>query len=154
MSIQETSEGPTESMRVRTIDPADFNEWRRMRTALWPDQTEHDMARWRSRSDATTLVADRAGHGLCGFIEIGERAFADGCETSPVAYVEGWWVDEDCRRGGIGAALVRAGERWARGRGLEEIASDVELENETSLLAHEHLGFVEVSRAALLRKRL
>jgi hypothetical protein len=41
-----------------------------------------------------------------------------------VAYLEGWYVDRDVRRHGIGAALVHAAEAWARERGYRELASD------------------------------
>ncbi len=79
---------------------------------------------------------------------------ADSCETSPVAYLEGWWVDADVRGQGIGAALIFAAEAWARARGYSEFASDTTLDNTLSQVAHERLGFVEVERAVLYRKAL
>jgi Acetyltransferase (GNAT) family len=87
--------------------------------ALWPHDSEAahqiDMAVWRARADAAVLVAERADRqGLAGFIEVGTRLYADGCDTSPVAYLEGWYVDRDVRRHCIGAALVRAAECGAR----------------------------------------
>ena len=45
---------------VRPYAPEDYSEWRRMRTALWPDQTEDDMAAWLARSDTAVIVAVRA----------------------------------------------------------------------------------------------
>jgi len=141
-------------MRVRLYQPSDDPEWRRMRTALWPDQTAADMAAWRSRADAATLVAEREPAGLCGFAEVGARAFADGCDSSPVAYLEGWWVDPDRRGQGVGAALVRAVETWARQRGYRELGSDALLDNLVSQRAHLRLGFSEVERAVRYRKAL
>jgi aminoglycoside 6'-N-acetyltransferase I len=91
---------------------------------------------------------------LCGFSEASIRNYADGCETSPVAYLEGWYVDPDSRRVGIGRALVEAVEAWGRQRGLHELASDALLENEAGHRAHEHLGFLEVERAVRYRKSL
>lgn len=141
-------------MLIRPINAPDEPEWRRMRTALWPDQTADDMRRWSARTDATTLVAESADGALVGFIEVGERPFADGCDTAPVAYIEGWWVDPNHRAAGVGAALVRAAEDWARARALTEIASDAELHNVASQRAHERLGFTEACRAVLYAKRL
>jgi aminoglycoside 6'-N-acetyltransferase I len=63
-------------------------------------------------------------------------------------------VDPDVRRRGVGTALVRAGEEWARGRGYAEFASDALLDNVTSHRAHEAIGFVEVERAVRYRKSL
>jgi aminoglycoside 6'-N-acetyltransferase I len=146
-------------MRIRAYEPGDHAEWLRMRRALWPEHSSaeeaEDAAEWLARADAVVLVAAREeGAGLAGFAEVGERAYADGCRTSPVGYLEGWYVDADVRERGVGAALVRAGEAWARGRGYAEMASDALLDNTVSQRAHEALGFTEVERAVRYRKAL
>jgi len=125
-----------------------------MRTALWPDQTESDMAAWLARTDTAVLVAERTSASLCGFVEVGERSNADGCESSPVAYVEGWYVDPDVRRQRIGARLIEAAESFARSRGYRELASDTEWHNVISQQAHRRLGFEELDRVVLYRKVL
>jgi aminoglycoside 6'-N-acetyltransferase I len=99
-------------------------------------------------------VAERAPGALCGFAEVAERPYADGCATSPVAYPEGWYVDPDWRRATVGAQLVRAAESWARTRGYRELASDTPLDNLISQHAHERLGFIETERLVLYRKTL
>jgi aminoglycoside 6'-N-acetyltransferase I len=139
---------------IRPYEPSDDAEWARMRSVLWPDQTAADMAAWRARSDAATLVAVRADGRLCGFAEVGERAYADGCESTPVAFLEGWYVDADMRRQGLGSALVHAITAWARARGHRELGSDTGLDNRVSQCAHARLGFVEVGRAVLYCKVL
>jgi aminoglycoside 6'-N-acetyltransferase I len=141
-------------MKIRPYAAEDHPEWRRMRTALWPDQTETDMRAWLARRDAATLVAERDGGGLSGFAEVGARAFADGCLTAPVAYLEGWYVDPDVRRRGIGAALIAAVEAWAKKNGYRELASDAALANPISRRAHERLGFCEVEQVVQYRKDL
>src|SRR5262249_58795557 len=72
----------------------------------------------------------------------------------PVGYVEGWFVDADLRRQGVGRRLLEAAEQWATAHGCKEMASDAQMENEVSLAAHQALGFEESSRAVHLRKRL
>jgi aminoglycoside 6'-N-acetyltransferase I len=141
-------------MVIRPYVPTDYAEWRRMRTALWPDQTEADMSAWLVRPDAVVLVAVKPPSGLAGFAEVGARPFVDGCESSPVAYLEGWYVDADQREQGIGAALIHAVEDWARAQGYRELASDTELDNLISQRAHERLGFSEVERAVRYRNEL
>jgi aminoglycoside 6'-N-acetyltransferase I len=146
-------------MDIRFYGPADYAEWLRMRAALWPhhpsEEKEQDAADWLARTDAAVLVAARpGGAGLAGFAEVGERGYADGCRTSPVAYLEGWYVDPDVRRQGVGAALVRAAGVWALERGYRELASDALLENTTSQRAHTALGFVEVERSVKYRRTL
>lgn len=146
-------------MNIRAYRSSDFAEWLRMRRALWPEiprETEVDEATaWLVRPDAVVLVAEwPGGRGLAGFAEFGTRPYADGCDTSPVAYLEGWYVEPQARRLGIGAALVHAGEAWARQHGYRELASDALLENRGSQRAHEALGFTEVERAVRYRKTL
>lgn len=141
-------------MIIREYAADDADEWIRMRDALWPDQTEADMAEWRSRDDAVTLVAARPDEGLCGFAEVGERRWAEGCDTRPVAYLEGWYVDPDVRRRGIGLLLLVAAEEWALRNGYREMGSDVLLDNETSHLAHVRAGFREVERVVTYAKKL
>jgi aminoglycoside 6'-N-acetyltransferase I len=139
---------------IRPYTSDDYGEWRRMRTALWPSQTEADMAAWLARCDTVVIVAERAPGSLCGFVEVGERTNADGCETSPVAYVEGWYVDADVRRQHIGARLIEAAESFARAHGYRELASDSNLHNIISQRAHLQLGFEELDRVVLYRKAL
>lgn len=141
-------------MRIRPITPSDFREWRRMRDLLWPGQTEEDMRLWLGRTDATVIVAERENGRLGAFVEFGERSIGESCETSPVGYVEGWWVDPDLRGKGIGRQLIEAGERWARDRGYRELGSDTEPENTGSQAAHLRLGFEEVARLVVFRKHL
>lgn len=144
-------------MDIRVYQPVDYREWLRLRRALWPDigpDEEAEAADWLARPDTITLVAARSGGGLAGFAEFGTRPWAEGCVSRPVAYLEGWYVDPDVRRRGIGAALIRAGEAWAGRMGLRELASDALIENTTSHHAHLALGFAEVERVVLYRKLL
>jgi aminoglycoside 6'-N-acetyltransferase I len=71
-----------------------------------------------------------------------------------VGYLEGIWVDERHRSGGIGRDLVAAAERWARAQGCTEMASDRLLENEASGLFHAAVGYDEAERIVCFRKSL
>lgn len=128
-----------------------------MRHGLWPDEdhaTEAPLVLEQRHGPYEVLVLPRDDGCLAGFIEVGERNYAEGCETTPVAYIEGWWVDEDVRRTGAGRALVRAAEERAIARGHREIASDAVIDNRVSILAHRALGFDEVERQVCFRKDL
>jgi aminoglycoside 6'-N-acetyltransferase I len=111
-------------------------------------ETLADPERW------AAFVAVRPGGGLAGFVEVSLQAHAAGCDTSPVGYVEGWYVDADVRRTGIGRQLVAAAEAWARARGCREMASDCEVDNRVSEAAHRSLGYEEVQRVVQFRKGL
>ena len=149
-------------MNIRAVSQSDRAEWARMRSQLYssPDVREIDDWYEAANNGGTTLVgvavlvADRGDGSLAGFVEIGSRPYAEGCETSPVAYLEGWYVDPGERRTGLGASLIRAAEEWALANGYREIASDTELDNEISLAAHLALGYEEVERQICFKKCL
>ncbi len=143
---------------VRRLEPQDAAEHLRMRQALWPDADPTEMAAeiqaFLSAVDQVVFVAPRAAGGLYGFVEAGVRPFANGVDEQPCAFVEGWWVDADARRSGIGRTLIEAVEVWARERGFRELGSDAELDNLLSHRAHAALGFEERERVVHFRKRL
>jgi aminoglycoside 6'-N-acetyltransferase I len=145
-------------MIVRPVEERDSNEWLRMRLALWPAHTEDDlrteMASLRADESTATFVADRGDGALGGFVEAGQRQYAEDCDTSPVGYIEGWYVDADLRKQGIGRALVQAAEDWARAHGFTEMASDTWIDNEVSYRAHLAIGYEEAERLIHFRKRL
>jgi aminoglycoside 6'-N-acetyltransferase I len=147
------------SFEVRPATAADAAQWLRMRAALWPDGSaaEHakEIAAWLAGPDTVALVAARMdSDDLVGLAELSLRPYADGCEDSPVAYLEGWWVDPAVRRQGLGRALIEAASDWARARGGTELASDAQLDNLQSQRAHAALGFAEAGRAVLYVRRL
>lgn len=145
-------------MRIRAYRDADWNDWLRMSRALFPEATaaEHaaDMRSFREREDAEVFVAERADGSLAGYVEVGARPYVDGCATSPVGYIEAWFVDADVRRAGVGRALLAAAEEWARALGLREMGSDALLDNVVSHEAHRRAGYEEVDRVVQFRKPL
>lgn len=65
----------------------------------------------------------------------------------PGDYLESWYVLDPARRQGIGSALLRAVEDWARVQGCIEMASDTTPENHLAQRAHEALGFAVTERS-------
>ena len=145
-------------MKIRPYRDEDWSEWLRMSVALFPEYAADELAKgmqeFRARSDADVFVVDRADGSLAGFVEAGTRPYADGCDTSPVGYVEAWYVDEDVRRQGYGRSLLEAAESWARRQGYLEMASDALLDNHASHAAHRASGYDEVERIVQFRKFL
>lgn len=149
-------------MDIRPVKNSDRIEWTRLRSSLYSNPDPQEIDDWFDAAEnggtalvgVAVLVADRGDGSLAGFVEIGSRNYADGCKTSPVAYLEGWYVDPDVRRNGLGAQLLEAAETWALSHGFSEMASDTELGNGISLQAHLALGFDEVERQICFRKSL
>ena len=146
------------AMTIRPVQPNDRDEWFRMRDSLWmgspDDHIQEIEVFFVTPQDGTTFVVERPDGGLCGFIEIRLRNYAEGCISSPVPYIEGWYVDKDMRRSKLGSRLVQAAEEWARSQGYSEMASDTQLENKVSQQAHQALGYQKVERIVCFRKDL
>ena len=147
-------------MQIRTLDPnRDMAEWLRLRQGLFDDSTDEEhqqeMAEILAEVDGCVLVAERpSSTQLAGYLHVGTRKYAEGCDTSPVAYLEEWFVDANVRRQGVGRALVAAAEAWALQNGYIELASDTLIDNDVSLASHLALGFREVERQINFIKKL
>ena len=126
--------------------------------ALWPGHSREELA----LVFGTLLNAEDAA--VFGWQEEGRwEAFAqcqlrhdyvEGCETSPVGYLEGIYVREPFRGKGVARALLARCQTWAREQGCREFASDCELSNDDSLRFHLATGFRETGRIICFTKRL
>jgi aminoglycoside 6'-N-acetyltransferase I len=150
-----------ESYYIRQARPSDVQQWARMRHALWSDESVAELL---AESEAffvtpdsrlaAVLVAEKAPDELVGFAELSLRQYAEDCRTSPVAFLEGWYVSPAVRRTGVGRALVAAAEEWGREQGCREFASDTRFENTASAAAHRALGFEDAGAIRCFRKAL
>ncbi|MHC4470848.1 MAG: aminoglycoside 6'-N-acetyltransferase [Planctomycetota bacterium] len=156
----------SESLRIREATIDDRDRWLEMRFSLWPDADDPPSTLDRELQEIldggehswglkqTCFVAEAADGRLVAFLEVNLRRFADGCDTRPVGYIEGWYVEPEWRRQGVGRLLVDAAEGWARRQGCSEMASDCVLDNVVSILAHRALGYGEVHRIIHFAKKL
>ena len=144
-------------MTIREIRNADRGDWVRLRNALWPGSlSDHDAEtkKYFARPHSGAIFVAESDGRLIGFLELEYRPYAPGCRSSPVPFIEGWYVEADRRGQGIGRALVEAAEAYAHAAGHHEIASDTELENTNSIAAHRALGYEESERVVCFRKSL
>lgn len=145
-------------MTIREIAESDRGHWVRLRDALWPGSlSDHDAEtrQYFERRPRTPIVfvAEAKGR-LVGFLELDYRKYAPGCSSSPVPFIEGWYVEPALQGRGIGRALVEAAEAHARAAGHHEIASDTDLQNADGAAAHRALGYEEVERIVCFRRSL
>jgi aminoglycoside 6'-N-acetyltransferase I len=143
---------------IREIVERDRVDWVRLREALWPGSlSDHDAETRKyfeiSHNAPIIFVAEADGR-VVGFLELDYRKYAPGCRSSPVPFIEGWYVEPALQGRGIGRALVEAAEARARAEGHFEIASDAELENTDGIAAHLALGYEEVERVICFRRSL
>ena len=148
-----------EQFTVRQLRESDLDDWFRLRKLLWDETADGDHKSEmidildHYESQLVLFAASRQGR-LIGFLEASIRPFVEDCETDHVGYLEGWFVEKEFRKLGVGRELVRQAEAWARDKGCTEMASDAEIGNDLSLRAHLNLGYKETSRLVHLRKDL
>ena len=146
-------------MIIRIAESKDIPAWLQMRLRLWPHHTAEEFLpemneMLQAIEDTPVLIAFGDDQNAVGFLEGGTRKYADGCHTSPVGYIEGWYVEESYRRRGVGKALVQAFEAWCVKKGLSEIGSDTWVGNEVSQQAHSRLGYTVSERLVHFIKKI
>ena len=147
------------SIIISRASASDSEEWLVFRKRLWPDcspqQHLSDVARTAERheQEAVFLARDSRCQAI-GFLEVALRDFANGCDSSPVAFVEGVYVLPEFRQSGVAARLFEVAEEWARQHGCSELGSDTEIDNGVSQEVHRRLGFEETMRVVYFRKKL
>jgi aminoglycoside 6'-N-acetyltransferase I len=146
--------------RIEPCTLQSLEEWAALRHALWPEapvqehRSEAQAMLWEQKKAAAFLVRLPDGT-AAGFAEAALRHdYVNGCSTSPVAFLEGIYVEPAHRNRGLARLLCRTVETWARRLGCREFASDVLLENTASQSMHKALGFEETERVVYYRKPL
>ncbi|NIJ92289.1 aminoglycoside 6'-N-acetyltransferase I [Xanthomonas campestris] len=148
--------------RVRAAVGADAQALLALRLALWPDADDSvaddgvaELQAALARADAShLLVVDEADAAL-GFAEVSVRHdYVNGTESTPVGFLEGWYVSPAWRGRGLGRALVAAAVAWTRDRGCTELASDAQLDDGGAQAAHAACGFEPTERVVYYRLQL
>ena len=146
--------------KIRPLRESDLDDWFRLRKELWDETGDQDhkseMVDILDHFDESqyVLFAQVDDGRLIGFLEVSIRPFVEDCETDHVGYLEGWFVEPEFRKYGIGRELVKRAEAWAKSKGCTEMASDAEVGNAQSLDAHLSLDYKVTSRLVHLRKEL
>ena len=125
---------------------------------IWPEHSveeltgiiKHYIASEDSAVFTETVNGQYVGVALCGL----RHDYVEGCETSPVGYLEGIGIHEAFRFRGIARKLLSECEQWAKEKGCREFASDCELTNMASLNFHLSVGFQEENRIICFKKTL
>jgi len=145
-------------MRVTQASAGDFADWLALRNALWPHaaaENPDEMAAILADANLVAFIARDEGGGPVGFAEASiRRDHVNGCDTSPVGFLEGIYVVDSARRQGVARQLVGAVAEWSRQQGCSELGSDAALDNDTSHRMHAALGFSETERVVFFRRVL
>jgi len=141
------------------VKKENLNEWAALCEALWPEDIPGEAAadfieEWENGELPNEFIYYADGQAV-GFISLALRHdYVEGTETSPVGYLEGIYVAPGFRKRGIARQLVEFAKEWTLRQGCTELASDVELPNEASILFHGQMGFEEVNRVVCFAMRV
>jgi aminoglycoside 6'-N-acetyltransferase I len=134
------------------------SEWVRLRHALWHDGVDSLDAQLdqlqRAGVPYVGFLACKGGGKAVAFAEASLRPYVNGCDTSPVVFLEGLYVEPASRRQSIARQLVNTAEAWGRKAGCTEFASDIRADNHASHATHLALGFAETEHVIYFRKLL
>ena len=139
------------------VSPEYVHVWKSFRDQLFgevePEITDFDIKRITEEPDQQCFIA-LDGETPVGFAEVALRNLVDGCRTSPVAYLEGIFVAQQCRGKGVGRQLLLRCEQWGVSMGCSEFACDSEIDKEDAQRFHRHMGFTETSRIVQFRNSI
>ncbi len=143
---------------IRKAETKDLDTLTRLALLLWPTHApqalREELAALMAQPEACFFLACREEEAV-GFAQCQlRRDYVQGAGSSPVGYLEGIFVREDCRRRGYARALLEACQAWALRQGCREFASDCPLTNEESYRFHMSVGFAEAGRIICFIKEL
>lgn len=139
--------------------PEHLDGWAALRHALWDELTaaEH-LAEAQEQLDEPERLLNLValdGDTVVGFAEAALRHdYVNGCETSPVVFLEGVYVAEAARGQGIARRLCDAVAEWGRAHECSEFASDAVADDVDSHAFHRAAGFAETERVVYFRREL
>jgi aminoglycoside 6'-N-acetyltransferase I len=143
-------------LTIRQMSASDRPAWARMRAELWPEDSVDahggDIDVVLGQEHIWGFIAETDDGTPVGFAEVAVRAYANDCETRPVPFLEGIWVEPLSRRRGIGRRLIAHAEEFIASRGYRELGSDALIDNDASHAAHRGWGFFETERVVYFRK--
>ena len=143
---------------VRIAENKDVDLLSSMATNLFAGSKKEDLYKeftgFLDDEDVCLLVKEVEGK-IVGFAQVGlRRDYVEGCESSPVGYLEGIYITEDFRNKGFARELLKSAEVCAKEKGCKEFASDCELKNTESLAFHLSVGFKEQNRIICFKKNI
>jgi GNAT superfamily N-acetyltransferase len=140
---------------LRSAEPADAARLAELSAQLGYAATATDMVRrltlLAGDDHSAVFVAESDVEGIVGWLHVGRR---QGLLTEPDAEIHALVVDERRRGAGVGSALVRAAEAWARERGCASLRVRCNVIRTAAHAFYRSLGFNCSKRQDVLDKLL
>lgn len=141
---------------IKTANKEDARTLAELAIKMWSDATLTELQEGFEElisSDKARCFIKYVDGKAVGFAQCQLRTdYVEGTDSSPVGYLEGIFVEKECRKLGYAKELLKECENWAKEKRCTEFASDCELVNEESLLFHIAMGFEEANRIICFKK--
>jgi len=142
-------------MRLKPIKKQDFPEWRAMRKALYlgteAEFLDQEMEAIIKHGMCSCFCIKNDNAETIGLVELSERNIADGCLSSPVAYLEGLYLKPEYRSKGLGREVILQVMSLCRESGFSELATDTNFDNFRARAFYKALGFEELEHCVGFR---
>lgn len=124
------------SSDIRHMNKTHLEHWRGLRKQLWPGHPDDahlaDGEEILQTDHLASFIAMADGVAI-GFADASIRHdYVNGCDSSPVVFLEGIFVLPSFRQRGVAKQLIAAVQRWGKNKGCREMASDTSPENTIS----------------------
>lgn len=142
-------------MKIVKVTQDDFKAGLELALKLYSDYSIEEMEIvFESPRQEQFLVKDSGGKAIT-FMHLSRRyEYVPGATGSPVAFLEGIYVQDEYQNQGIGTSLIQYAEQWALAHGCTELASDALVESTASYQFHTKVGFQEVERVVTFIKQI
>jgi len=145
-------------MGIVGADMSNLKEWTQLALLLFPESSFEEEVSLHKKILASKnevgLLYQQGGRYL-GFMNLCIRNdYVNGTDTSPVLFVEAIYVLPDYRHQGIGKEFIQYAEKYAKDRGITQIASDCYIDNSLSERFHRSCGFIEKERVICFVKNV
>jgi len=147
------------SFKVLVLSQENIEAWCQLRNLLWPNHpiNEHikDGRKVIESNNLKSFLVRNDNGRFIGFADASIRKdYVNGCEHSPVAYLEGIFILDEFRQLGLSSLLLNEVESWGKLKGCLELASDTSLDNHASKNMHKKLGFTPTETVVFFKKNL
>ena len=134
-------------MKIKTVNEQTLSIWASFASQVWRTNEQELIEKFRNNKFPYEFLYFSSSEEPVAWISLSLRHdYVEGCQNSPTAYLEGIFIIPDYRSQGIADKLLSFAISWAENRGISQLASDVEFDNQLSQNFHVKYGFWEVGR--------
>ena len=135
-------------MKIKTVNEQTLSIWASFASQVWRTNEQELIEKFRNNKFPYEFLYFSSSEEPVAWISLSLRHdYVEGCQNSPTAYLEGIFIRPNYRCQGIAEELLHFAEGWAENRGISQLASDVEFDNQLSQNFHVKYGFREVGRS-------